>query len=372
MAGGAAWLRSRQGGLEAASEAAAPVAPAEAPITDMLKIDMIRLELGYGLLSLASGDTPRLTEQIKHLRRAIAAEMGFIMPPVRIQDNMQLGADIYAVKVKEVEAGRGEIRANLMLGMDPHGGMPDLPGERVEEPAFGLPAVWIDPELREEAVFRGCTVVDPASALTTHLTEIVRQMMPELLSFWETQKLLDELPTEQRKLISDLIPSQMTIAGVQRILQALLAERVSIRDLPTILESVLEICTGASQSLNAIVSHVRSRLARQISDSHVGPNGYIPLITLSPEWEAAFADALTGPPDDRQLGMAPSALADFMHRLRAAFDTAAQAGEAPVLLTGSNIRVHVRAIVERIRPSTSVLSQTEIFPRARIRTVGSI
>lgn len=372
LTGLGAWYRIRQGETRAVADVSLPAVAAEAPISDTLKIDMIRLELGYGLLTLASGDTPRLTEQIKGLRKSIAADMGFIIPPVRIQDNMQLGADCYAIKIKEIEAARGEVRPQMMLVMDPQGGVPDLPGERVEEPAFGLPAVWISPDLREEAVFRGCTVVDPASALTTHLTEVLRQMMPELLSFWETQKLLDELPVEQRKLVSDLIPSQITIAGVQRILQMLLSEGVSIRDMPTILEGVLEICTGASPPLGIIVAHVRARLARQISDSHVGSSGYIPLVTLSPEWEAAFAESLMGPPGDQQLGMAPSSLSEFMQRFRAVFDSAGQAGEVPVLLTGSNIRGHVRAIVERIRPATAVLSQSEIFPRVRIRTVGTI
>jgi flagellar biosynthesis protein FlhA len=215
-------------------------------------------------------------------------------------------------------------------------------------------------------------VVDPPSVLTTHLTEVVKQTMAELLSFAETQKLLDDLPREQQKLVSELIPSQISVGGVQRTLQALLAERVSIRDLPTILEGIQEAAAGPSRAIAVIATHVRSRLARQISDSHTGPGGYIPLVTLSPDWEGAFAEALVGPPDDRQLAMAPTRLTEFMQRFRAAFDTAMQAGEAPVLLTGTSIRFHVRAIVERIRPATPVLAQTEIFPRARIRTVGNI
>jgi flagellar biosynthesis protein FlhA len=168
------------------------------------------------------------------------------------------------------------------------------------------------------------------------------------------------------------VPSQITVGAIQRVLQALLAERVSIRDLATILEAIQEACGGATRAIPAIVAHVRTGLARQISDSQTGSNGYIPLITLSPDWEAAFADALTGPPEERQLAMAPSRLQAFMQALRTAFDSAAATGEAPVLLTSSGIRFHVRAIVERIRPSTPVLAQAEIFPRARIRTVGTI
>ncbi len=369
LACGGAWMRWKHP-VNAVVEA--PAVPSEAPITDALRIDSIRLELGFGLLVLAGGDTPRLTEQIKALRRSIATEMGFVLPPVRIQDNMALGADQYAIRLKEVEAAQGELRPAMLLAMDPVGGVPDLPGERTTEPAFGLPALWISKDQREEAVFRGCTVVDPASVLTTHLTEVVRDSMAELLSYAETAKLLDELPQEQQRLVSDLVPSQLSIGGVQRVLQALLAERVSLRDLPTILEGIGEATAGGLRATAAITAHVRTRLARQISDSHLGPAGYIPLVTLSPEWEAAFADALVGPPEDRQLAIAPSRLGEFMQRFRVVFEAAVGAGEAPVLLCSGAIRGHVRAIVERLRPATPVLSQAEIFPRARIRTVGTL
>lgn len=371
LAGAGAYLRVKYPPGKADPEPA-PAAPAEPPISDALRMDMIRLELGLGLLGLAGGESPRLTEQIKALRRTIAGEMGFVLPPVRIQDNMQLPQDGYSVRIKEIEAGRGEIRPGQMLAMDPKGGLPNLPGERTIEPAFGLPALWIDPDQREKAVFAGCTVVDPPSVLATHITEIVRQTMAELLSFAETQKLLDELPREQHKLVAELIPAQITVGGVQRVLQALLAERVSIRDLPTILEGIQEACASNTRAIPAIVGHVRTRLARQISDSYVGPAGYIPLVTLGSAWEAAFSEALVGPPEDRQLAMAPSKLSEFMHALRAAFDAATQAGEMPVLLTSGAIRFHVRAIVDRIRPATPVMAQSEIFPRVRIRTVGTI
>ncbi len=372
LAGGGAWLRYAHPTVIGMEPAAAPTAPSEQPISETLRIDLIRIELGYGLLSLAGGETARLTEQIKGLRRSIAGDMGFVLPPVRIQDNMQLPADTYSVRIKEIEAGKGELRPTMLLAMDPKGGVPDLPGERTKEPAFGLPALWIDPSAKEEALFRGCTVVDPPSVLTTHLTELVRENVAELLSYSETQKLLDELPREQQKLVADIVPSQITVGAVQRVLQSLLSERVSIRDLSTILEGVQEACGGATRAIPAIVAHVRMRLARQISDSHTGANGYIPLITLSPDWEGAFAEALTGSPEDRQLAMAPSKLQAFMQGLRTAFDTAAATGEAPVLLTSGGIRAHVRAIVERIRPNTPVLAQAEIAPRARIRTVGTI
>ncbi len=372
LAGGGAWFRHKA--AAAAATAAVPIAgPApEPPIADALRIDALRLELGYGLLTMAGGDAPRLTEQIKGLRRAIAAEMGFVLPPVRIQDNLQLAADSYAIRVKEIEAARGDLRPTKLLAMDPSGSIPDLPGERTVEPAFGLPALWIDDDQRESALLRNLTVVDPASVLTTHLTEVVRDSMAELLSYAETLKLLEELPREQQKLVADLIPSQISAGAVQRVLQALLTERISLRDLPTILEGIQEACGGGIRAIQSIAGHVRTRLARQISDSHVGPAGYIPLVTLSPEWEAAFSEALVGPPEDRQLAIAPSKLNEFMQRFRVVFETVTTGGEAPVLLCSGTIRAHVRAIVERLRPSTPVLAQTEIYPRARIRTLGTI
>jgi flagellar biosynthesis protein FlhA len=217
---------------------------------------------------------------------------------------------------------------------------------------------------------RGCTVVDPPSVLATHLTELVRETMAELLSYAETQKLIDDLPREQQKLVSDLIPAVISVGGVQRVLQSLLTERVSIRDLPTILEGIHEACTGNARGIPAIVATVRARLARQISDSHVGANGAIPIITLSPEWEHAFAESLVGPAEERQLAMAPSKLSDFMRKFRDLFD--AHAAESPVLLTSPSIRVPVRTVVERLRPATAVLSQAEISPRARVRTLASL
>ena len=374
LAGGTAWLRFKTPAKPDDPEAASIVstAAAEPPITDAMRIDMIRLELGYGLLPLAGGETPRLTEQIKALRRTIAQEMGFVLPPVRIQDNMQLGADAYCIRIKEIAAGRGEIRPTRLLVMDPNGGVPDLPGERTTEPAFGLPALWIDIAQREEALFRGCTVVDPASVLSTHLTEVVRETMAELLSYAETQKLLDEMPREQQKLVADLIPSQISTGAIQRILQSLLSERISIRDLPTILEGVQEACGAGLRAVPLIVGHVRMRIARQISDAHVGPNGYIPLITLTPNWEAAFLDSLVGPAEDRQLAMAPSRLNEFIGKLRAALDKAAATGEAPVILVNGAWRAPMRSIVERLRPATSVLAQAEISTRVRIRTLEAI
>ncbi len=368
--GGASWLRWNL--PDQGAEPAPPPAPvaSELPIAESLRIDMIRIELGYGLLGLAGGESARLTDQIKGLRRSIAAELGFILPAVRIQDNMELGAEEYCIRIKEIVAGRGQLRPTKYLAMGETG--PDLPGERTLEPAFGLAATWIDALEKDAAGMRGITVVDASSVLATHLTEVVKQNLAELLSFAETQKLIDDLPREHQKLVTELIPSMISVGSVQRVLQGLLAELVSIRDLPTILEGIQEASGGQIRAIPSIIGHVRSRLARQLSDAHVGPAGYIPLITLSPDWEGAFAESLVGPAEDRQLAIAPSKLSDFVVRLRNACETAANAGENPVLLTSGAIRHHIRAVVERVRPGTAVLAQAEIHPRARIRTIGTV
>ncbi|WP_019644220.1 flagellar biosynthesis protein FlhA [Novispirillum itersonii] len=353
-----------------AEQQKAPVA--EEPIATALRLDMVRLELGYGLLSMISGGgNQRLTDQIKSLRRALATEMGFVMPSVRIQDNMQLAANAYVIYVKEVEAGRGDLRPNMLLVMDPRGEEITLPGEKTREPTFGLPAVWIEASNREEALFRGYTVVDPATVITTHLTEVVRDNMAELLSFAETQKLMDELDKEHQKLIADMIPAQISVNAVQRILQNLLGERISIRDLPTILEGISE-GSGMTRNVMLMTEHVRMRLARQICDANADDEGVISLVTLSPDWEQNFAESLIGQGEEKQLAMPPTQLHEFINTTRQTFERFAMQGETPVLLTSPMVRPYVRSIVERFRPMTVVMSQNEIHPKARIKTLGQI
>jgi flagellar biosynthesis protein FlhA len=376
--GGLAYLTAqrkeneRDAVTNAATDAEKAKAPTDEPIQTALAMDYLKVELGYGLLPLIN-DTKghRLTDQIKALRRQIASEMGFVMPAVRIIDNMALGSTDYVIRVKELHAGKGDLQPGQLLVMDPRGGPIDLPGKPTREPAFGLPAAWIEERLRDEATFRGFTVVDPATVLTTHLTELLKENMAELLSYAETKKLLDDLPPENKKLVDDLIPSQITVTGVQRILQSLLAERISIRDLPTILEGIAEAASRSSTTLQ-MTEHVRSRLARQISSANTSHAGYLPLIALSPVWEQAFAEALIGQGDEKQLALAPSKLQEFIQTVRARFDNAANEGELPVLLASPLARPYVRSIIERFRPQTFVMSQNEIHPSARLRTLGQI
>lgn len=363
----AAALAEKIGAEKAAAQ------PKEEPITESLKMDELRIELGYALLGLINGPdgTDRLTEQIKALRRQIAGDMGFVMPPCRLLDNVQLQPNEYVVKIKEVEAGRGQVFPNLFMVMDPDGRPIDLPGTHVNEPTFGLPATWVEPVLKEEAAIRGLTVVDPATVMSTHLTELLKANVADLLSYADVAKLLADLPKEQHKLVDDIVPTQINVSGIQRILQTLLAERISIRDLATILEGIAE-AVSFTRTVPSIAEHVRSRLARQISAANLSPMGYLPILSLSPVWEVAFAEALIGEGEARTLAMAPSKLGEFVNAVRDGFEAAARIGEIPVLLTSPGIRTHVRAIVERFRPHTVVMSQAEVHPRIRLKTVGSI
>jgi len=351
---------------------AADAAPVEEPISSALALDLLRVELGYGLLPLINdAKGHRVTDQIKALRRQLASEMGFVMPAVRILDNMQLGANEYAIRVKELAAGRGELYPGQLLLMDPKGQAVELPGTHTNEPAFGLPATWVDQALREEASFRGYTVVDPGTVLTTHLTEVLKSHMAELLSYAETKKLLDDLPAEHKKLVEEMIPSQISVTGVQRVLQTLLTERVSIRDLPAILEGIAE-AVGHTKNAMMIAEHVRARLARQLCNQHLSPQGFLPIIAMSPAWEQTFAESLAGQGEERQLAMAPSQLQAFIQTVRDRFDNASATGDVPVLLTSPLIRPYVRSIIERFRAQTTVMSQNEIHPSVRLRTMGQI
>ncbi len=367
-----AWRNATKDEKKVEAPEAKPVSEVEEPITTALAIDDVKIELGYGLLGLINElDGRKLTDQIRALRRTLAAEYGFVVPSVRILDNMRLPNEGYSVRIKEMEAGSGEVRIGSMMAMDPRGQQVELPGEHVREPAFGLPATWIDESLREEATFRGYTIVDPATVLTTHLTEIVKDAMPELLSYAEVQKLLRDLPAEQKKLTEDLIPSVVSASTVQRVLQALLKERVSIRDLPTILEGIGEVA-GPSVGLTTIVEHVRARLAKQLCWQNRSDDGSLPIVTMSPEWEQTFSEALIGQGEDKQLALAPSRLQAFIQALRETFDGAAMRGETPVLLTSAGVRPYVRSIIERVRTQTTVMSQNEIHPRAKLRTIGQV
>jgi flagellar biosynthesis protein FlhA len=376
-AGAAAWYldkRKKQAVIaEVKTAEAVQAAPVEEPISAALKIDDLKIELGYALLPLVNSPdgSDRLTEQIKALRRSLAVEMGFVMPAVRILDNVQLEANFYVIKIKEVEAGTGRIWPGQYMVMDPTGAQVALPGVHTQEPTFGLPATWVDAALKEDAAIKGYTVVDAATVMSTHLTELIKANVSELISYSEVNKLIKDLPKEQADLVKDLVPAQISMSGIQRVLQLLLAERVSIRDLPTILEGIAD-AIAFTRNPATLAEHVRARLARQLCAQYTTHAGHLPIIALSARWEQNFAESIIGQGDERTLAMQPSRLTEFITIVREKFEEAARQGEAPVLVTSASARPFVRGIVERFRSQTPVLSQAEIHPRARLKTIAGI
>ncbi len=381
LAAGAAWFawhidRSQKDSASTADtkpDAAAKTAAAEDNYTEALKVDEVKIELGYAVVSLAEGDDTqeKLTAQIRALRRTLASEIGFLMPSVRLVDNVQLDANTYIIRIKDIEAGRGTVYPGQFMCLDPSGGPVNLPGQPCVEPSFGLPAMWIDAGLREEAQLAGFTVVDASTVIATHLTELIKANVGELLGYVELQKLIRELPKEHADLVKEIVPNQVPMTTVQRVLQSLLEERVSIRDLGTIMEGIAE-AAGFTKSPRDIVENVRQRLARQLCAQYLGADNLLPIIALSPTWENAFAEAIIGQGDDRHLAMAPSKIGEFMGVLRERFDAAAREGIAPVLVTSAYVRPYVRSVVERLRRDTPVLSQHEISPRIRLKPYGSL
>ncbi len=361
----------------AAAEAlAAPTAPPEQPIASLLHVDTLRLELGYGLLGMVDESKGgRLTEQIKATRRQLARELGFVIPSVRIQDNLQLKPGDYAIYIKETKAGGGALEPGYLLAMDPTGGtLPPLEGRETTEPTFGLPARWIAEGSRETAQFNGYTVVDTANVVVTHLTEVVKDNLPDLLTRMELDKLLDEAKGTHGKLIDELVPDKLAKPVLQKVLQNLLRERVSIRDLPTILEALSEVVPG-QRNLTLLTEHVRARLGRQLTFQHLGADGVLPIVALSPAWEKEFTDAIVSLDKDgneRQLAMAPDKIQAFLRAANDTFSKQFNAGISPVLLTSPTARPFARLLTERTLPTVAVLAQTEIAPKAKLKTVALV
>ena len=361
---------------EKVAEQAAAAPPVEQPLASLLHVDTLRLELGYGLLNLIDESKGgRLTEQIKATRRQLARDLGFVIPSVRIQDNLQLKPGDYQIFIKETKAGGGTLEPGMLLAMDPTGGAaPAIEGRDTIEPTFGLPARWISDSQRENAQFNGYTVVDNANVVVTHLTEIVKDNLSDLLTRGELDKLLDELRGTHGKLIDELVPDKIAKPILQKVLQNLLRERVSIRDLPGILEALAEVVPGM-RNLTLLTEHVRARISRQLTAQHVGGDGIVSVVALSPAWEREFVDSILSTDKegtDRQLAMAPDKIQSFLRATSETFTRQFNSGVSPILLTSPLARPFARLLIERALPTVAVLSQAEISPRVKLKTVATV
>lgn len=336
-----------------------------------LRFDPVRVELGIAVSSAVMAGADSLGHRVMELRRQLARRYGFVLPTVEIRPNPTLPPNSYVLFLRNVEIARAELMPARLLVMNPSGAALDIPGEDTREPAFGLPARWIEASLREDAEIRGYAVVDAATVITVHLTEVAKDNMAELLDYAATQKLLNELAPEHLKLVSDLVPNLLTMSIVQRVLQSLLAEQVSVRDLPVILDALAESAAFTRDPL-ALTARVRVRLARQICQSLAGDDGHVDIVTLSPQWQRVLTDSIVVEGDNRQLAMAPGEIQRFIGAIRTTLQVQAQIGRAPALLVGAEVRPLVRSIVGRFSAKTAIISHDEIHPKARIRTLAEV
>jgi len=345
------------------------------PLSELMKVDEIRIELGMGLVPLTTvtvgAPDGGLTEKIRKLRRAIALDYGFVLPSVRIRDNVDLAAGEYALQVLGVEIARENMVLGRLLAFSPGGQPLKISGVDAIEPSFRIPARWIEPRQRVEAGREGLTVVDIETVLTTHLSETVKANMSQLMSYSATQKLLDGLGSDYQKLVQDLIPAILPMTTVQKVLANLLAERVSIRHLTLILEAMHE-AAGFTRNVRLISEHVRGRLALQICRSLQGADGLVAVVPLSPEWDREISQAIVADGDQRSFALAPSRTQEFVQAVRVRLAAASAQGAWPAILTSAEARPFVRGLVERINSTVAVISHAEVHPRCKLRMLEPI
>ncbi|CAM2009357.1 flagellar biosynthesis protein FlhA [Acanthopleuribacter pedis] len=348
-----------------------PATPQPEPVEKLLKVDMMGLEVGYGLISLV--DTKRggnILERIKSIRRQLALELGVVVPPIRIRDNLQLRPNQYSVLVKGVSVATGELMLNHLLAMNPGTATAEIDGVLTREPAFGLDAYWIREELKEEAQNVGYTVVDLQTVVTTHLSEIIKRHAPELLGRQETQALLDNLADTYPKIVEDLVPTILPLGTVQRVLQNLLAERVSVRDLLSVLEALAD-GGMVTKDPYALTELVRQAISRGIVAPYLNDRGEIAVIALNPELERKLTEAIQQTESGNFVVIAPEKAQQFVDNLQQSIQNSAFAIQ-PIVLVNPGLRMPLRRLLERVLPNLLIFSQSEVPAHVNIITIGVV
>lgn len=342
----------------------------EEPLAEMLRVDGLRLDLGTALVPMITSVNAALPGKVKSLRSLFIKDFGFVLPPVRIKDDVNLPATTYSISLQGIEAARGEVEPMMMMVINPSGGDIDLPGKRTREPTFGLDAIWVDEGRASEAELQGMTVVDPESVITTHLTEVIKEHMPEILTYSATQELIEGQEKDYQKLLADSSSNSPAVM-LQHVLQALLAERVSIRNLPKIIEAVAEACAN-TKNIRTVIEHARGKLSKQICQSLVDPQGYIPVISLGGDWESELIAAISTTNGEETFLMSPSRVQEFVLAMRKEIQKFSSADEWPAILVTPKARPYVRSILERVSPMTQVISHNEVHRKASLRTVSTV
>jgi flagellar biosynthesis protein FlhA len=377
LGGSVGWLAYEQ----YRKQKAAPAAPApslEAPKVpeahaQVTPLDLMEVQVGYGLINLVDGEQGgTLLDRIKALRRTTAQSMGFLIPPIHIRDNLQLRPNEYALLLKGVELVKSEVLPGHVLAIDPGTAQKNaVQGIPTKEPAFGLPALWVPLAHREQAQMAGYTVVDASSAITTHLSEVIKRHAHELLGRQEVQGLLDELAKTHPKVVEELVPNLIPLGALVRILANLLRERVPIRDLRTIVEAVADHA-GVTKDPEVLTEAARQALARSITRQYLGPDGILPVIALDPRLDRRLAEQSVPVVPGAELALEPSMSQKLLGALKQAAERMVAKGQQPVVLCSPGLRRHLRRLTDRIMPSVPVLSFAEIDALAKIKAVETV
>jgi flagellar biosynthesis protein FlhA len=353
-----------------AAGAAAPAVKAAESVVPLLAYDPMELEIGFGLIPLVDvsqgGD---LLERITMIRRHAARELGIVVPPIRVRDNLQLKPSTYVIKIYGLEVARSEIMVSRLLAMNPGTATSEVDGIPTTEPAFNLPAQWIAESARGDAEMAGYTVIDPTSVIATHITEIIKSHAPDLLGRQETSALLDNVKQHYPVVVEELVPNLLTVGEIQRVLQNLLRERIPIRNLLLILENLAD---GArvSKDTDFLTERVRAALGRHICAEYA-EDGLLSVITVDPRLETLLGEAVRRGEDAYAL-LDPGTVARIYASLTRQMQTAQQSGLAPIVLSSPSVRLALKRLTERAAPSLVVLSYSEIAPGLRVESIGQI
>ncbi|HEY9721147.1 MAG TPA: flagellar biosynthesis protein FlhA [Oscillatoriaceae cyanobacterium] len=359
------------GGAKAAEDASAPRGPEN--VMNLLSVDPMELEIGYRLIPLVDaaqgGD---LLERITMIRRQTAIKMGLVLPPIRVRDNLQLKPKEYRINLRGIEIARGEVQVDQFLAMNAGMAQGTLDGLATKEPVFGLPAYWIPESKKEEAEIQGFTVFDPSAVVATHLTEVIKQHAPDILSRQDVQGLLNNIKQEYPAVIDELVPDLLSLGEIQRVLQNLLRERVSVRDLVPILEALANYAR-LTKDTDTLTEYARAAQARAITNSYLTPEGRLPVITLDPGLEQILGNSVQQTDQGAFVALDPSLAAKLLRNLQTIMERMAAQGHQPVVLTSSKVRLVFRRLVERKFPQMAVLAYNEIVPaNTEVQALGTL
>jgi flagellar biosynthesis protein FlhA len=367
-----AGLSRRRKKREIAEEMEEQIKPTEENVMDFLEIDQMELEIGFNLIPLvdpSKGGT--LLDRIKSLRKQIALDMGFIVPPIRIRDNLQIGQNEYLILIKGSKVASGEIFPDKLLAMNPEGDLSKIEGVITKEPTFGLEAKWIDKASRERGEIEGYTIVEAETVIITHLSEVIKNNAHELLGRQEVQELIDKIREKNPKLVDDLIPNVLDLGTVHMVLQNLLKERVSIRNLRTILE-VLASYGGKHKKIDDLIERVRISLKRQITESLLSGDNKLKIFTLPSKIEQFIAENIQETDEGRELVLDPQSAQKILKAIMQKVEELVGKGIPPVLVVSPPIRLPIRKFIERFIPNLNIISHNEISENVTIESLGTL